>query len=171
MLSWRRLAISAVLLSTLAGCRSAHIKDAYVSRDDDGVRRTECIRPSWRHYYVIVELMSFKEDTLLWPFLRCIDGECLGNVIGPNGVIAPPFGEGDEDLVEFGNIAPGKSEGNHSLEFKEYEMIEGQRQQKDLTSGLFQWDLYLDDEEEPRESLGMTVDPACPCKGSVVDCP
>jgi hypothetical protein len=159
MLSWQRSATLALLLLTLGGCRSAHIKDVYISRDDDGVRRTSCIQPQWQHYYVMIELMSFSEDTLLWPFL----------VDGGGNVLAPPIADGDDDLVEFGNMAPGKSDQIIAIEFKETEPgPSGQPQAKDLTEGFFTWHLYLDDEEEPRESVNMQVAPNCPCVGTVV---
>jgi hypothetical protein len=171
MLSWRRLATLGALLSTLAGCQSAHIKDAYISRDGDGVRRTNCIRPTWMHYYLIVELMSFKDDTLFWPYLYCLRGECE-DFYGRNEIVAPPFGGGSDDLVEFGNLAPGKSDQDIALEFMEAEIdpINGQRKQVPLTAGEFRWDLYLDDEDEPRESVALTVDQTCECVGAAVDC-
>jgi hypothetical protein len=167
MLSCRRLATLGALLATLAGCESAHIKDAYISRDSDGVRRSDCIRPAWMHYYVIVELMSFKHDTLLWPFLICQSGECR-DVFGER--VAPPYGDGSEELVEFGNLAPGKSEAEIKLEWSEFEIdpINEQRKPKPLTPGEYRWDLYLDNEETPRESLPVSVHPQCPCVGTAI---
>lgn len=161
MLSWRSFAALGGLLVALSGCRSAHIKDAYISRDEEGVRRTSCIQPQWQSYYMIVELMSFKEDTLLWPFVV--------ERFNRSNVIAPPWAEGNEQLVEFGNIAPGKSDGKIAIEFSVSQPNEqGQLQIVDLPTGNFQWDLYLDDEEEPRESVAVDVDPTCPCVGTVV---
>ena len=153
----------AVLLSTLGGCRSAHIKDAYISGDGDGIRRTSCIQPAWNHYFLVVELMSFSEDTLMWPFL----------VDGGGGVVAPPFSSGDNELVEFGNVAPGKSDQFFTLDYSETEVDEqGRVVAKPLTEGFFTWHLYLDDEEEPRESVNVQVAPNCPCVGTAVgNCP
>jgi hypothetical protein len=173
MLSWWRLATLGALLATLAGCESVHIKDAYISRDSAGVRRTNCIRPNWMHYFLIIELISFKDDTLLWPYLRCDRGDCL-DVFGaaPGDVIAPPFGDGPEDLVEFGNFAPGKTDGELKLELAEWEFDPetGQRKERPLTGGEYRWDIYLDDEEEPRESVPLVISPECKCIGDAVGC-
>lgn len=169
MLSWRRFAALGALLMLTGGCRSAHIVDAYISRDEEGVRRTACIQPQWNKYYMIVELMSFSEDTLIWPYLVCISGDCQSLPLGPGGVVAPPWGDGDEELVEFGNMAPGQSEGDLSIEYTESTVDEnGQRVPKELTNGTYLWQLYLDDEEEPRESVPMDVNPGCPCVGTAV---
>jgi hypothetical protein len=159
MFSWRWLLPLAALLVPLAGCRSAHIKDAYISRDENGVRRTDCIRPAWSQYYLNIEFYSFKDETLLWPYLVNASN---------NEVIAPPWGEGaGEELVEFGNVATGKIEGgDQSFRFFE---LDPQGEEKPLTPGRFRWDLYIDDEDAPRKSVGLAVDDSCPCTGGV--CP
>jgi hypothetical protein len=169
MLWWRKLIALGGLLAVTAGCQSAHIKDAYISRDQDGVRKTACIQPQWQSYYMVVELMSFSEDTLFWPYLICEGGDCAGLPLGGGGVLAPPWLDGDEELVQFGNMAPGKTETNIAIEFKEFTIDEkGQRTVKDLTPGRYRWDLYIDDENTPRESVPMDIAPGCPCVGTVV---
>src|SRR5262245_25423481 len=79
-----------------SGCRGAHIKEAFLARDDGGHRKTNCFVPAWGHYFVFVTVMSFKEDTLLTPYL--VDESNTG----------VPFAAEDDELAEFGNIAMDK---------------------------------------------------------------
>ena len=163
MLSWRSLVCLAALVVSTVGCRSAHIKDAYISRDEAGVRRTGCIRPEWQKYFVVIELMSFKEDTLIWPFLV--------ERFNPGVVLVPPWAAGDDELVEFGNFAPGKTDGIEAFEITQVQTdANGQQTVVDLGPGAFQWDIYIDDEDEPRSSIALDIDPGCPCVGTAVDC-
>jgi hypothetical protein len=159
---WVRLVGALVLLSA-TGCSSAKIKDVYLSLDSQGHRISTCIRPtkldgtSGNHYWVFVELASFRDDTLLTPLL-------FGDVCPwgkPSGGICTFDGTGE--LQEFGNIAPGKGDVTISWEMRGPKLPPpNDTQNGPLPVGHFDWQFYVDDHSTPDEHIKHTISPDCP---------
>lgn len=156
--SFARIALLCLLGAS--GCESAHIKDAYVGLDSDGRRRSDCVKStkngSPNHYFVFVELLSFKEDTILTPVLHCIDGPC-----GAGYMSWAQTQPQNSELLEFGNIAPGKSDARVSWEQLGPPPTPGQDDYGPLPVGHFAWELYLDDHSTPDERILFTISDDC----------
>jgi len=134
------------------GCNSAHIKDAYLARDEAGRRKETCFKPEWKHYFVFVEMLSYKEDTLLTPYL--VDGN-------GNGV---PIVYEDDELAEFGNIAPGKGDIKLTWEMTGPPLDPENPSAEEtgpLQEGNFSWQFYLNDHSNADEVVNFTVAPGC----------
>jgi hypothetical protein len=145
--------LAAFLLVGVSGCESAKITDVYMSRDEKGVRRTECFRPDWGHYFVIVEMFSASEDTLLTPYLRNAD----------DGTGVPYISTSNDELAEFRNLAVGKNEEIIiNLEFSAAEDPNDTTKLLPLDSGNFTWEFYLDDHDTPDDSITFSVSGNCP---------
>jgi len=169
------IALALVASFGLAGCKSSHIKDVYLSLDGEGHRRTDCIRPtkldgvSANHYWVFVEMLAFKEDTLLTPILRNLE----------NGNILPVGGEDDSEMIEYGNIAPGK--GDHVIswemlgpeigtsEFGSLDLVDpgpdaiwGTEDDVRQDPRLLAWEFYLDDHSAPDDRIEFAISGICP---------
>ncbi len=153
--------VTVALLATLGatGCESAHIKDAYVSLDGEGRRLpdNDCIRPtkldgaSPNHYWVFAELLSFKEDTILTPVLRNVND---------NRYMAWTETEPQSDeLLEYGNIAPGK--GDFKITWEQLGPPIGDEKFGPLPEGLYVWEFYLDDHSSPDATVGFAVSNGC----------
>jgi hypothetical protein len=148
-----RTLLAALLLFGATGCESAKITDLYMARDEKGVRRTECFRPEWGHYFVIVEMFSASEDTLLTPFLRNAD----------TGAPVPYISTGNEELAEFQNLAVGKNEEiTITIELTAPEDPNDSTKLLPLESGNFTWEFYLDDHDTPDDAVGFSVSGNCP---------
>lgn len=147
-----RALFAALLLFGASGCESAKITDLYMARDEAGVRRTECFRPEWGHYFVIVEMFSASEDTLLTPFLRNADtGEGL------------PYLSEDDELAEFQNVAVGKNEKIVvNFELSAAEDPNDSSKRLPLDSGNFTWEFYLDDHDTADDAISFSVSGNCP---------
>lgn len=169
-----RLALGVVLtaLSGAAGCDSAHIKDVYIARDDSGRRRTNCVRPEYLnasgqptpgHYFVFVEMLSFKDDTIMTPVVRCLS-DCEKVPGGPDrfadGELVPVAWQ-DDELLEFGNMAPGKGDFTISWEITGPPQGGSTTQNLPLHAGLFEWEFYLNDHRFPDETEQLLVSPKC----------
>lgn len=149
------------LLATLGatGCESAHIKDAYVSLDGEGRRLPEddCIRPtkldgvSPNHYWVFVELLSFKEDTILTPVLRDLNAKryMAWTETEPQA----------DELLEYGNIAPGK--GDFKITWEQLGPPIGDEKFGPLPEGHYAWEFYLDDHDTADASVEFFVSANC----------
>lgn len=152
--------VAAVLLclTGAAGCESAHIKDVYLSLDNNGRRRSTCIRPfkldgeTGNHYWVFVEMLSFKDDTLLTPILRELPS---GNFVQ----LAPAQQTGQNELTEYGNIAPG--EGDHILSWEILGPPTSPTEFGPLPVGQFAWEFYLDDHSSPDETIIFYIADNC----------
>ncbi|MBX3127139.1 MAG: hypothetical protein KF718_10500 [Polyangiaceae bacterium] len=150
----KRAWLTGLLLAALGlgGCRSAHIVDLYVARDEDGVRRTSCVNANAEDFFVFIEFMSFRDDTLIWPVFG-VEKEV-------DSVPDPPFtfgGELSEQLAEFANYAPGKGDGILKIEVLR-EFKDGEPPPPPFPRGVFRMDVYLNDEGAPRDSILWTVD-------------
>lgn len=149
------------LLASLGalGCESAHIKDAYVSLDGDGRRlpKDGCIRPTKldgttpNHYFVFVELLSFKEDTILTPVLQ--DQKSGGYLAWTD---TEPQ---NDEILEFGNIAPGK--GDHRISWEQLGAPLEENKFGPLPEGLYAWEFYLDDHSSADARVEFVVSPNC----------
>jgi hypothetical protein len=147
-----RALLAAFLLVGASGCESAKITDLYMARDEAGVRRTECFRPEWGHYFVIVEMFSASEDTLLTPFLRNAD----------TGEGVPYISKSNDELAEFQNLAVGKNEKIVvNLEFSAPEDPNDTTKLLPLDSGNFTWEFYLDDHDTPDDAVSFSVSGNC----------
>lgn len=149
------------LLATLGatGCESAHISDAYVSLDGEGRRlpKNSCIRPtkldgvSPNHYWVFIEMLSFRDDTIVTPVLRNIK---------ENRYMAWTETEPQADeLLEYGNLAPGK--GDFKVSWEQVGPPIGQNKYGPLPEGLYSWELYLDDHDSPDATIPFAVSGGC----------
>jgi hypothetical protein len=149
--AWVGLGLWALFGAT--GCRGAHIKEAYLARDSGGHRKTNCFVPAWGHYFVFVDLLSFKDDTLLTPYL--VDDD------SGNGVA---IAYEDDELAEFGNLAVGKGEANVAFEMKGPPLNPNDPSDNSrgpLQAGNFTWQFFLDDHSTADESLPFTVSDGC----------
>ena len=146
-----RLSVGAVLLvaTFLGGCRSAHIKDVYVARDKDGVRRTDCINANAEQFHIFIEVLSYRDDTLVWPIFS-VD-EAVDEI--PN----PPFVFEDDELREFGNFAPGKGESLLTLS-SERTSDPGEPPPDPYLRALYRMDVFLNDDGAPSETIRFTID-------------
>jgi hypothetical protein len=151
------VALTATLFAT--GCESAHIKDAYVSLDGEGRRlpKDSCIRPTKldgvtpNHYWVFVELLSFKEDTILTPVLRHVQ---------ENRYVAWTETEPQADeLLEYGNLAPGK--GDFKITWEQLGPPIGDEKFGPLPEGLYAWEFYLDQNSSADARVEFAVSNAC----------
>ncbi len=148
-----RLSVGAVLLAAtfLGGCRSAHIEDVYVARDKAGVRRTDCINANAEQFHIFIEVLSFREDTLVWPIFSV--EEAVDEI--PN----PPFVFEDDELREFGNFAPGKGEFRLSLSSERVSNPSpGEPPPAPYLRALYRMDVFLNDDGAPSETLLFTID-------------
>ncbi|HMR79765.1 MAG TPA: hypothetical protein PKD61_31875 [Polyangiaceae bacterium] len=150
----KRLSVGAFLLAAtfLGGCNSAKITDVYLAPDADGVRRTSCINTQAEQYYLFIEVLSFRDDTLVWPVLSVV------KEVDP----VQPFVFKSEELREFGNFAPGKGETTLALEIEREKTgektPEGDEVTRDYARGLFRMDVFLNDEGAASETLFWTID-------------
>ena len=155
------VAATLLCLFGAAGCESAHIKDVYLSLDNTGRRRSNCIRPfkldgtSGNHYWVFVEMLSFRDDTLLTPILREYGPAGPGNLIQ----LEPAQQQGQNELTEYGNIAPG--EGDHILSWEMLGAKDSPTTFGPLQVGNFVWEFYLDDHSSPDEQIVFAVNEKC----------
>jgi hypothetical protein len=153
--------VTVALLAALGatGCESAHIKDANVSLDSDGRRlpKDDCIRPTKldnatpNHYFVFIEMLSFKDDTILTPVLRNVkeDRYMAWTETTPNA----------DEILEFGNIAPGK--GDHSISWEQVGPAVGDNDTGPLPEGVYRWEFYLDDHGSPDALIDFAVSASC----------
>ncbi|MCC6666123.1 MAG: hypothetical protein IT375_20375 [Polyangiaceae bacterium] len=153
--------ITVALLATVGatGCESAHIKDAYVSLDSDGRRlpKDDCIRPTKldgttpNHYFVFVEMLSFRDDTILTPVLKNVnDGRYMAWAESKPG---------NDEILEFGNIAPGK--GDHVISWEQVGPPVGDNDNGPLPEGLYTWEFYLDDHGSADAVIDFAVAAGC----------
>ncbi|MCB9577523.1 MAG: hypothetical protein H6717_10915 [Polyangiaceae bacterium] len=160
------LAVAITLLASLSGCRSAHIKDLYVSRDADGVRRTKCIHPDASGFYVTAEVLSYRDDTLLWPYVTVLGGNdepdtTLPFVLAQDGQpFYDPDSEHGDELNEFGNIATGKGESQITISHERD--LEADPPDPRFSQGSYRIDYYLNDENSPRDGIAFVVNNECP---------
>jgi len=151
--------VALLATSGATGCESAHIKDAYVSLDGEGRRlpKDDCVRPTKldgatpNHYFVFVELLSFKEDTILTPVLRNMDSRNL-----------VPWSETEpqaDEILEYGNVAPGK--GDFKITWEQLGPPIGDEKFGPLPEGRFRWEFYLDDDGSASATVDFLVNAGC----------
>ncbi|MBK7586762.1 MAG: hypothetical protein IPI67_42070 [Myxococcales bacterium] len=151
--------LALLALAGVTGCESAHIKDAYVSLDGDGRRlpKDGCVRPTKldgatpNHYWVFVEMLSFKDDTILTPVLRDLNS---------NSYLSWDLTEPQSDeILEYSNVAPGK--GDHKISWEQLGPPLGSQDYGPLPEGLFAWEFYLDDHDSPDARVEFAVSGNC----------
>lgn len=120
----------------------------YISLDKAGVRRTSCVNPDVPSYNAIIELLSHREDTIVWPFFY---NDANGEEITLDWK--------DGELEEFGNIAAGKGEAFIVLSLERN--VDQDPKDPPFPTGLFRMDVYLNDESAPRDSLRWSIDTKC----------
>jgi len=153
------VAVALLSIFGAAGCNSSHIKDVYLSLDGEGHRRTNCIRPtkldgvSANHYWVFVEMLSFRDDTLLTPILRHRPDLQIITLV-------PDQSSGQNELVEYGNIAPGEGD-NITISWEMLGAPIGDNDHEPLPEGAWVWEFYLDDHSSPDERLEFVISPQC----------
>jgi hypothetical protein len=146
------------------GCNSSHISDAYLSLDQEGRRLSVCIRPTKidnqtpNHFYAFVEMYAFKDDTLLTPVVRNSDSLEL--------VKTDQLEPQDDELAEYGDIAPGKTGKQGTL--ISWEMLgppvpgSTSGEHLPLPEGNFAYEFYLDDHSSPDSRVAFTISAQCP---------
>lgn len=149
--------VALLAISGATGCESAHIKDAYVSLDGEGRRLSNCVRPTKldgatpNHYWVFVELLSFKDDTILTPVLRDMKA---------NRYLSWEESEPQSDeILEYGNVAPGK--GDHKITWEQLGPPIGTEDNGPLPEGYYAWEFYLDDHDSPDARVEFAVSGGC----------
>ncbi len=162
------LAVALSLVAGLSGCNSAVITDVWVARDSDGVRRTKCIHTESHAFYVVAEITSYREDTLVWPLLTVLGGNDEADTTIPfqlAGDGQPIYSEDSDigkELNEFGNMAPGKGDGS-KLEISVERDLDADPPDPRFSRGVYRYDFYLNDESSPRDSISWKIDgdPVC----------
>lgn len=154
-----RLGCLAVLLLAATGCSSSKITDAYMARDTEGIRITSCFRPDWSEINAVVELVSFREDTLLTPAL-------FPDYFEPSNVVV---GFDEAQVLEYGGIATGKGELKLPIPLERH--IEPPpdplpEQPPPWPTGHYRLELYLDEfvRGQPDQTLEFEIAERCPCR-------
>jgi hypothetical protein len=99
-------------------------------------------------------MLSFRDDTLLTPILRA-------NVPGlPIVTLLPDELSGQNELTEYGNIAPGEGD-NITISWEMLGKPISDNDRAPLEVGPWVWEFYLDDHSSPDERIEFVIDPKC----------
>ena len=119
--------------------------------DNDCIRRTKLDGVTPNHFWVFAELLSFKEDTILTPVLKDDNA---------NRYVAWTETEPQSDeLLEYGNIAPGK--GDFKITWEQLGPPIGDEKFGPLPVGKYTWEFYLDDHDSPDAEVEFYVQDNC----------
>lgn len=169
-------ALLPLLLVVSTGCTTAKIETAFMSRDEEGIRKAVCFTPHTEQFFGIIELLSFREKTILTPVVVV---EELAP--GDEELVVPRIGvgTGSGELERFGNIAPGTGDHRIALRFQlpEDPPPPAGEPLTPWAKGVYRLDLYLNrefvnvDTDFPNRSIPFLIDQPGPNAPEECSCP
>lgn len=162
----RSLFAAILVLGAVSACQPYKLQEAFLSRDQEGLRPTDCFRPEWQTIWLNARVLNFKKTTKFIPVITALETE-------PG---APGLYMGDEELQKYKNDIPAAgSETEIMIEIGPPAPAEAS-DPPPLPIGRYRIDLYLDDDEfveagdAPVATLPFKVSAECPCRPFPKEC-